>query len=43
MKVTLDLDQLIGEGKITQDEYEKLRALAAASTGSLAFNVHSTP
>ena len=39
MKVTLDLDQLLSDGKITQSEYEKLRALAAKSTGSLAFNI----
>ena len=39
MKVTLDLDQLLGEGKITQVEYEKLSGLAARSTGSLAFNI----
>lgn len=39
MKVTLDLDQLLSEEKITQIEYEKLRGLAAKSTGSLAFNI----
>lgn len=39
MKVTLDLDQLLREGKITQSEYEKLSELAAKSTGSLAFNI----
>jgi hypothetical protein len=39
MKVTLDLDQLLGEGKIDQLEYEKLSQLASATTGSLAFNV----
>jgi hypothetical protein len=39
MKVTLDLDQLLDEGKIDEDEYEKLGQLAAATTGSLAFNV----
>jgi hypothetical protein len=39
MKVTLDIDQLLSEEKITQAEYEKLRALAAVSTGSLAFNI----
>lgn len=39
MKVTLDLDQLLSEEKITQIEYEKLRELAAKSTGSLAFNI----
>jgi len=39
MKVTLDLDQLLADGKITRDEYEKLGQLAAKSTGSLAFNI----
>ena len=39
MKVTLDLDQLLSEGRITQLEYEKLSGLAAKSTGSLAFNI----
>ena len=39
MKVTLDLDQLLSEGKITQLEYENLSRLAAKSTGSLAFNI----
>lgn len=39
MKVTLDLDQLLHEGKITQIEYDKLSELAAKSTGSLAFNI----
>jgi iron complex transport system permease protein len=39
MKVTLDLDQLLSEGKITQDEYEKFSRLAAKSTSSLAFNI----
>ena len=39
MKVTLDLDQLLSEGEITQIEYEKLSKLAAKSTGSLAFNI----
>jgi hypothetical protein len=39
MKVTLDLDQLLNEGKITQIEYEKLSELAARSTRSLAFNI----
>ena len=39
MKVTLDLDQLLADGKITRAEYEKLGQLAAKSTGSLAFNM----
>lgn len=39
MKVTLDLDQLLSEEKITQGEYDRLSGLAAKSTGSLAFNI----
>jgi len=39
MKVTLDLNQLLEDGKITQEECERLSALAAKSTGSLAFNI----
>lgn len=39
MKVTLDLDQLLADGKITRAEYERLGSLAAKSTGSLAFNI----
>lgn len=39
MKVTLDLGQLLSEGKITQIEYQKLSEFAARSTGSLAFNI----
>ena len=38
MKVTLDLDQLLNDQKITQAEYERLSELSAKSTGSLAFN-----
>jgi len=39
MKVTLDLDQLLQDGRITPAEYQRLLALAAKSTGSLAFNI----
>ncbi|MCS7078717.1 MAG: hypothetical protein NZ585_01525 [Chloracidobacterium sp.] len=39
MKYTLDLDQLLAEGKITTEEYERLRAYAARATGSLVFNL----
>lgn len=39
MKITLNLDQLLNDGEITQAEYEKFNALAAKSTGSLAFNI----
>ncbi len=39
MKITIDLDQLLKDGKISQIEYDKLRELSEQSTGSLAFNV----
>ena len=39
MKVTLDLTRLLEQGKISQAEFDKLRALAAHETGSLAFNI----
>jgi hypothetical protein len=39
MKVTLDLDQLLQDQKITRDEYDRLSEFAAKSTGSLAFNI----
>lgn len=39
MKVTLDLDQLLQDGEITPEEYERLSSFAAKSTGSLAFNI----
>jgi len=39
MKVTLDLDQLLADHQITQEEHDRLVALAAKSTGSLAFNI----
>ncbi len=39
MKVTLDLDKLIKEGKITYEEYEKFKELGKQSTGILAFNI----
>jgi hypothetical protein len=39
MKVTLDLTRLLAEGKIDQAEFDKLGALAAQETGSLAFNI----
>lgn len=39
MRVTLDIDQLLKDGKITQAEHEKLRELAKESTASLAFNL----
>lgn len=39
MKVTLDLDKLLKERKITQNEYERFREYALHSTSSLAFNI----
>lgn len=39
MKITLDLDKLVSEGKITREEYDKFSDLAAKSTGSLAFSI----
>jgi iron complex transport system permease protein len=39
MKVTLDLDKLRREKRITQEEYTKLLGFAAAETGSLALNI----
>jgi hypothetical protein len=39
MKVTLDLTRLLEQGKITQAEFDRLGALAAHETGSLAFNI----
>jgi iron complex transport system permease protein len=39
MKVVLDLTRLVEENKITPAEADKLRALAAHDTGSLAINI----
>ena len=39
MKVTLDLTKLLQDGKISQAEFDKLGALSAQATGSLAFNI----
>jgi iron complex transport system permease protein len=39
MKVVLDLTRLRREGKITAEEFERLRRLAAEETGSLAINI----
>lgn len=39
MKVTLDLTTLLEQGKITREEHDRLTGLAAAGTGSLAFNI----
>lgn len=39
MKITIDIDQLLSEGSITQIEYDKFSKLSKKSTGSLAFNI----
>jgi iron complex transport system permease protein len=39
MKVTLDLDALLGAGSIDQLEYDKLRAFSREGTSTLAFNI----
>ena len=39
MKVVLDLSRLLREGKISQEEFDRLRRLAAQGTGSLAVNI----
>lgn len=39
MKIVLDIDRLLAEGRITAEEYHRLSALAARETGSLAFNI----
>jgi hypothetical protein len=39
MKVTLDLTRLLEQGKISQSEFDRLRALAGQDTGSPAFNI----
>jgi iron complex transport system permease protein len=39
MKVTIDLDKLLAEGKISQEEHDRFSLFAARSTGALAFNM----
>lgn len=39
MKVTVDIDKLLREGRITSAEYAKIKGSAAADTGSLALNI----
>ncbi len=39
MKITLDISKLVEEGKLTAEEAERLRRLASADTGTLAFNI----
>lgn len=39
MKITLDIDKLLSEGRISQDEYSRLKQFAAETTSSLALNI----
>ena len=39
MKITLDIAKLVEDGRITSEEAERLKGLAAESTGSLAMNM----
>ncbi len=39
MKVVLDIDKLLADGRITQTEYARLKEFAGEETGSLAFNI----
>jgi hypothetical protein len=39
MKVTIDLDRLLEEGKINQAEYDKFSQFSARTTAALAFNL----
>ena len=39
MKVTVDIDKLLREGRISPAEHARLKSSAAADTGSLALNL----
>ena len=39
MKITIDIDKLLEEGRINQDEYNRLKSFDTEDTGSLAFNI----
>jgi iron complex transport system permease protein len=39
MKITLDISKLVEAGKLTREEADKLKALAAHDTGSLGVNI----
>ena len=39
MKVTLDIDQLLKDNRISQDEYSRLKQFASENTTSLALNI----
>ena len=38
MKIVIDVDKLLKEGRINAEEYDRLKAFAVQETGSLAFN-----
>lgn len=39
MKITLDISRLVEDGKLTQEEAERLKGLASSDVGTLAFNI----
>ncbi|MEB3231257.1 MAG: hypothetical protein VKJ64_09625 [Leptolyngbyaceae bacterium] len=39
MKITIDVDKLLAEGRIDREEYIRLKSFATEDTGSLAFNI----
>jgi MFS family permease len=39
MKVTLDIDQLLSAGRISQEEYDRLKQFSTENTASLALNI----
>jgi len=39
MKVVLDLDRLLADGRISSEEYQRLARLGMEATGGLAFNL----
>jgi iron complex transport system permease protein len=39
MKIVIDVDKLLHEGRINREEYDRLKSLARHETGSLAFNI----
>jgi iron complex transport system permease protein len=39
MKVLVDIDRALADGKITQDEYVRIRALGSGQTSDLALNI----
>lgn len=39
MKITLDIDQFLDDGRISQEEYDKFKQLSSETTASLALNI----